>query len=320
MFTVLLFYKFVKLTDFRALRDAHQAYCEPHGIKGRVFLAHEGLNGTAAGTSEQMLAYQKYLRAIPEFSDLEFKTETVAAIPFAKMKTKVRPAIVNMGLTGESDVKPFEVTGRHLSPEEWKIELAAPERDFLLLDVRNKYESDIGHFEGAECPDLENFWQFPKWAQETLSAYKDKKILMYCTGGIRCEKFSSLLLREGFQDVNQLHGGILNYRDTIGGDHYKGKCFVFDDRLATSLNKNSAPIATCQLCGQPEDRYVNCANMPCNELFICCDACAVKHEATCQESCQNSAQKRPFDFASFRIPFRTKGNVFPELGRRQKKA
>jgi len=314
-FHVLLFYKFVKIPDPQSFRDSHHEFCLKHGLKGRVYIAHEGINGTVAGQTEDTNAYQEFLRSQPGWQNIQFKIDAANDIPFDKLKTKVRPYILNMGFKPEDDVDPTQITGKHLSPKEWKSVLES-DQDYVLLDIRNNYESKIGHFEGAICPDLEGFTDFPNWVPE-LEQYKDKKILMYCTGGIRCEKFSAYLLEKGFKDVNQLDGGILNYSKQEGGSHFKGRCFVFDDRLVVDIKKNTETLSECFHCHTKEDRYVNCANMECNRLFIICDECAKTHDATCCEVCYNSDKKRPFDFNNFRIPFRKKGIVFPELGRRQ---
>lgn len=314
-FEVLLYYKFHKILDLQSLRDEHQAFCEKHGLKGRVYLAPEGINGTVAGTKAACEKYREYLRSKPGFETLSFKSDLSKNIPFEKLKTKVRPSILNMGFRPEDDVDPEKITGKHLSPVEWK-KVLEQEKDFVLLDIRNNYESQIGHFKNAICPDLEGFTDFPAWIPQ-IEKFKDKKILMYCTGGIRCEKFSSLLLEKGFKDVNQLEGGILNYSKETDGEYFEGRCFVFDDRLVADVRENTETIATCFHCRQKEDRYVNCANMECNRLFIICDTCANEHEATCSPECYESSQKRPFDLKNFRIPFRSKGKVFPELGRRQ---
>jgi UPF0176 protein len=314
-FTVLLYYKFFKIEDPQKWRDEHQLFCEKREIKGRVFFAHEGINGTVAGTIEACEEYKSFLKSIPGCETISFKEEHSKKVPFEKLKTKVRPYILNMGFKPEDDVDPSSVTGNHLEPHEWRQVLES-DADYVLLDIRNNYESEIGHFKGAICPDLEGFTDFPAWVKD-LDNYKDKKVLMYCTGGIRCEKYSSLMIKEGFKDVNQLNGGILNYKNKEDGAHFEGKCFVFDDRLAVDINKNSETISKCFHCKEKEDKYINCANMECNKLFIICDDCAKKYAATCSEDCLNSGKNRPYDAENFRIPFRKKGIVFPELGIRQ---
>ena len=314
---VILYYKFTHVANVAAFRDAHQQKCSELNLKGRVYIADEGINGTLAGSAENTALYRSYLRAQPGFADIQFKTDACEQIPFAKLKTKVRPFILNMGFEKGQDVDPSQTTATHLSPDQWR-QVLETEKDFVLLDVRNNYESAIGHFEDAICPDLADFKKFPAWADELKEKYSDKKILMYCTGGIRCEKFSSLLLAKGMQNIFQLDGGILNYAKKEEGAHFAGRCFVFDDRLAVDIAKNTAPLTTCKHCGSAEDRYVNCANMDCNQLFIICDSCAQIHAGTCSRACQSAKNCRPFDPEHFRIPFRKKGIVFPELGRQQK--
>lgn len=311
VFEVLLYYKFVHLENPQGFREAHFAKCLELGLKGRVLIAREGINGTLAGPVEQTKAYKKFLHSLPGFAETQFKCEKVDSIPFEKLKVKLRPSVLNMGLKPEEDVDPSRLTAHHVSPVEWK-RILDTEKDFVLLDVRNNYESRVGHFRGAICPDLEGFSDFPRWVEE-LEVHKDKKILMYCTGGIRCEKFSSLLLQRGFKDLHQLEGGILNYAREIGGEHFEGRCFVFDDRLVVDVKTKPDVIASCHYCGSREDRYVNCANMECNQLFIVCDACAEKQGAACSEACRQAPWRRPFDPKSFRIPFRSKGKVFTHL-------
>lgn len=312
---VILYYKFHKVNDPQAFRDEHQMKCVEFGLKGRVYIAHEGINGTVAGTTNAIEEYKNYLTTQQGFEDTQFKEEQSDQIPFEKMKTKVRPYILNMGFKPDEDVDPSQKTGRHLTPKEWR-EVLESDEDYVLFDIRNNYESKIGHFEGAICPDLEGFTDFPEWVSE-IEKYKEKKVLMYCTGGIRCEKFSALLLEKGFKDVNQLYGGILNYYKEEKGKHFKGRCFVFDDRLVVDASDNPETISACHHCQTKEDRYVNCANMECNKLFIICDECAEKYHATCCEDCFKATKKRPFNKDEFRIPFRSKGKVFPELGKRQ---
>ncbi len=317
MYQVLLYYQFYKEKNPQAFRDEHQNFCESLGLKGRVYVANEGINGTVSGPVAACEKYQSYLRSRPGLENISFKTDACLDNVFEKMKTKVRPYILNMGFAPEDDVDPSVRTGKHLSPEAWRNVLEN-EKDFVLLDIRNNYESKIGHFAGAVCPDLAGFTEFKDWVPELKQKYQDKKILMYCTGGIRCEKYSSLLLKEGFADVNQLYGGILNYAKEEGGKHFLGKCFVFDDRLVTDVDpQNQDVLAQCERCGRPEYRYVNCANMTCNRLFLICDDCARTHDASCSDACYASAEKRPFDAKNFRVPFRSKGKVFPQLGRRQ---
>ena len=277
MYEVILYYYFNTIEHPEQFAKQHKQYCKDLGIKGRIYISSEGINGTAAGTPEQMAQYKADLRAIPGFEETEFKTDESDYIPFSKLICKTREEIVSLHVDG---VDPKD-GGNHLSPAEWRRVME--EEDHVMIDVRNNYESKIGHFKGALKPDVENFFDFPQWLEEA-EIPKDKKVLMYCTGGIRCEKFSVLMKEQGWDDVNQLHGGILRYAKEEEGKHFEGKCFVFDDRLVVPVNpKDLAPIAKCEITGKPADTYVNCANMECNKLFVCSEEGAHIMEGCCSE-------------------------------------
>ncbi len=307
MIEVILYYKFHKIDDPEQFCADHKKRMLEMGVKGRVYIGEEGINGTLAGTPEQMEEYKNYLRSIPGFEETEFKIDEADVIPFPKLICKVRKEIVSIHLDGLDP----EEGGHYMEPSEWKQMLESDE-DYLLIDVRNNYESKVGHFEGALRPDVENFYEFPEWL-DRAGLPKEKKVLMYCTGGIRCEKFSVLMKKKGWKDVNQLHGGILRYAQEEGGEHYKGKCFVFDDRLVVPVNKeNLEPIARCEITGKPADSYINCSNMECNKLFICSEEGAEMLEGCCSEECRRSEFKRPFDSDNAFRPFRKWYNYFDE--------
>src|SRR3989338_1188032 len=263
MYDVILYYKFYPINDPVQFCREHKKKCQDLNLMGRIYIAHEGLNGTLAGRHEDIAAYKKYLTSCPGFSDVQFKEDTCDYIPFTKLMVKTRPEIVTLKATIAID--PSQEQAKHLSPQDWR-EVLESDEDYFLLDVRNHYESVIGHFEGAICPDAENFFEFEDWLNRT-PLEKDKKILMYCTGGIRCEKYSLLMQKKGFRDVNQLEGGIIKYAQKEGGAHYRGKCFVFDDRLAIPVEVNQKePLARCEITGIPCDDYLNCGNPDCNKL------------------------------------------------------
>ncbi len=299
MFEVILYYNFHDIEEPERFSKQHKRYCEDLGVKGRIYVSGEGINGTLAGTKEQVEAYKKYLLSFPGFEDTAFKSDKSDYIPFAKLICKVREEIVSLHI---DDVRP-ENGGNYLEPQEWRNVMESGE-EYVMIDVRNNYESKIGHFEGALKPDLKNFYDFPKWLEEA-NIPKDKKVLMYCTGGIRCEKFSVLMKEEGWDDVNQLHGGILRYAKEENGKHFNGKCFVFDDRLAVPINPESTePISVCEITGKPADTYINCANMECNKLFVCSEEGAQLMEGCCSEECKQSEYRRPFDAEDAFRPFR----------------
>lgn len=298
-YEVILYYKFREIDDPGSFCIKHKQFCRKLGVKGRIYIGAEGINGTLAGTPEQVEQYKKHLAGIEGFEEIDFKANTCDYIPFAKLKCKTRDEIVSLH---EEDLDTAK-GGRYLEPHEWKNVLES-EKDYILIDVRNNYESKIGHFEGAITPDVEHFYDFPEWLDQ-FEANKDKKVLMYCTGGIRCEKFSVLMREKGWEDVNQLHGGILRYANEEGGEHFKGKCFVFDDRLVVPVNdEDMEPIARCEITGKPADTYINCANMECNKLFVCSEEGARIMDGCCSEECRQSNYKRPFDPENAFRPFR----------------
>jgi UPF0176 protein len=292
MYRVILYYNFAKISNPKQFCLDHKRILQWLGLVGRVYIAQEGINGTLSGLVKDVEFYESYLRSLPGFERTEFKEDNCEVNPFVKLIVKTRPEIVT--LKTEVLLDPTKEKGRHLSPEDWRNVLDK-EKDFVLIDVRNKYESDIGHFDGAIKPDVENFYNFPEWLdQANLS--KDKKVLMYCTGGIRCEKFSVLMEKKGFKEVYQLHGGIINYAQRIGDAHYKGKCFVFDDRLAVPVEKNQKePVGRCEITGQPCDTYLNCANLNCNNLFLCSPDGAKKYQGCCSPECMKAEHRRPFN-------------------------
>ncbi|MCH8568439.1 MAG: rhodanese-related sulfurtransferase [Balneolales bacterium] len=312
-YTVLLYYKFSPIQDAETFIKQHRAFCKNNGLKGRIYVSEEGINGTVSGLKQATDLYKDTLRAVSGFENTEFKEDPCDSIPFARLIVKYRPEIVT--LRSPIDLDPNTEGGNRLSPEEWKAVLEGNE-DFVIIDVRNNYESKVGHFEGAILPDLKNFYDFPQWLDET-DIPKDKKVLMYCTGGIRCEKFSVLMKKKGWEDVNQLHGGIINYGHVTGGKFFKGKCFVFDDRLVVPVNTDDEePISHCEITGVPSDNYLNCANMECNRLFICSEEGARLMEGACCEECKNHPYKRPFNpddaFAPFRKWYEYFGSDFKD--------
>ncbi|MEX1062464.1 MAG: rhodanese-related sulfurtransferase [Balneolaceae bacterium] len=307
MVDVILYYNFTTVEDPDQLCKRHRHFLRELGVKGRVYIGKEGINGTLSGSEEQMAAYKTYLTGISGFEDTEFKTDKSEEVPFAKLICKARDEIVSLHVDG---LDPAE-GGRYLEPDQWRDMLESGE-DCVVIDVRNNYETRVGHFEGAVTPDVETFYEFPEWL-ERADIPKDKKVLMYCTGGIRCEKFSVLMKKKGWADVNQLHGGILRYAEEEGGKHYRGKCFVFDDRLVVPVNRDSLqPVARCEITGKPADSYINCSNMECNKLFVCSEEGAVLMEGCCSDKCRRSDYKRPFNMDNAFKPFRKWYNYFGE--------
>jgi UPF0176 protein len=289
-YQVLLYYKYVQLDDPEAYRAEHLALCQQLGLLGRIIVAEEGINGTVSGTAEATIAYMEAMHADPRMRDVVFKIDPSEGHAFPKLSIKVRAEIVSLGL-GNEDVSPPEQTGTRLSPDEFKR--AMQQGDAIVLDGRNAYESALGHFRGALCPDVKNFRDFPQWIRSNLADAKDKKLLTYCTGGIRCEKLSAFLIREGFKDVSQLEGGIVSYGkdQNVRGEGFEGQCYVFDQRIAVDVNQiedDAKVVSTCLRCGQASARYVNCGFPPCNDQVFLCEACEQDHGRFCSDGCRSA--------------------------------
>lgn len=260
---VLLYYKYVELPDPVAFAAEHLEFCRELGLKGRVLVAGEGINGTLAGPEEATDQYQAWCRNHPLFVDMPFKINRAEANPFKRLSVKPRREIVTLGVE-----EPFDLANEpenHLSPEEWKK--AIEEEDVVLFDVRNDYETAVGRFKDAIRPPIGNFRELPE-ALKQYGHLKEKKVLMYCTGGIRCEKASALFRREGFKEVYQLDGGIITYGDQVGADYWEGECFVFDERMMVPVGEEpAAPIAACAHTGELGAALINCRDDTCHRLF-----------------------------------------------------
>lgn len=284
-FPVILFYKYVAIAAPEELREAQRELCQRLGLKGRILIAYEGINGTLAGPVGAIDAYVAELRADARFADLEVKTTPGDETTFPKLAVRVRPEIVTLG----AGPLPAD-THNHVSPTEWK-RLIEEDPEIVLLDVRNTYETAAGRFEGAVACEIENFRDLPAYLP-ALEPLKDRKVLMYCTGGIRCEKASALLRREGFERVFQLHGGIAQYQEEYGNAHWLGECFVFDQRLSVRVEENLVPLGRCAHSGRPTGRSVNCRNLACDRLFLLApETEAEEAEAKFCPQCRISARR-----------------------------
>ncbi|RRJ66604.1 rhodanese-related sulfurtransferase [Paenibacillus oralis] len=287
VYRVLLFYKFVRIEDPEQFTAEHLQYCKDLGVKGRILIASEGINGTLSGTTQQTERYMRDLRANPLFSDIVFKIDEVDGHAFKKMFVRHKKELVTFRY--EKELDPNRISGKRLSPAEFYEQLQ--NEDVIVLDGRNDYEYDIGHFRGAIRPEVESFREFPEWIRNNLSDYKDKKILTYCTGGIRCEKLTGFLLSEGFGDVSQLEGGIVTYgKDPEAqGRLFDGKCYVFDERISVPINRTAEDVVIghCYHCGTSHDRYINCP--VCNLQHVCCEECETEHHGYCSDACKESA-------------------------------
>lgn len=285
-YRVLLFYKYVQIENAEQFTQQHLAYCKNLGIKGRILVSEEGINGTLSGTIEQTDQYMEDMKNDPRFADIMWKIDAADGHAFKKMFVRYRPEIVTLDL-GEEDLNPNETTGEYLSPQEFRE--AILDENTVVIDARNDYEFDLGHFRGAIRPDIRNFRELPEWIRENKEKFMEKRVVTYCTGGIRCEKFSGWLVKEGFKDVGQLHGGIATYGkdEEVQGDLWDGKMYVFDERISVDINQNEHVIVGKDwFDGQPCERYINCANPSCNRQILCSEENEYKYMRSCSHECR----------------------------------
>lgn len=289
-YSVLAYYAIQRIEDPHAEVIRHKEFFKTRDFTGRIYISEQGINGQSSGDAVHAQEYMDWLRSDPRFSEIVFKVHPALEHAFPKMTVKYRKQLV--AIDCEVD---FSCRGEHVSPKDWKEMLENRSPETMLLDVRNDYEWEAGHFEGAELPKLEQFRHFPEYAKELKRQCDPSKtpVMMYCTGGIRCEFYSAVLKKEGFEKVYQLDGGVIQYGLEEGAEHWKGKLFVFDDRLVVPLAENGDTISSCSFCGTPNDVYYNCANMDCNGLFFCCLDCLKAHKGCCSDECQ-TGRVRPY--------------------------
>ncbi len=286
--TTISFYKYHHIKDPKAFRDALYLRWNELGVLGRIYVADEGINAQFSVPTENLDALKAHLESI----DFLAGNRLNIAIDddgksFFKLAIKVRRKIVADGI----DDPNFDVTkiGKHLKAEEFNE--VTDRDDVIIVDMRNHYESEVGHFENAILPDVVNFREQLPQVAEMLKDQKDKPVVMYCTGGIRCEKASAYMLYRGFKEVYQLEGGIIHYANQVKDkglkNKFHGKNFVFDERLGESISNEI--ISKCHQCGDLSDTHTNCANVACNLLFIQCDKCKEKTHNCCSEECTHIA-------------------------------
>lgn len=280
----LSFYRYVTIENSSGFRDDLFRKWTELNCFGRIYVAREGINAQMSVPELNLETFLKQLNSIPELTEIPIKYAVVDdGKSFFKLTIKVRPKIVADGLA--HDAYDLSKVGKHLSALEFHKLAGTPET--VVIDMRNHYESEIGRFENAVCPDADTFKDALQMVLQDFEKQKDKKVLLYCTGGIRCEKASSFLLHNGFTDVSQLYGGIIEYAQQIKhlglSSKFIGKNFVFDERLGETIDGQI--ISHCHQCGKPSDMHVNCANDDCHLLFIQCSDCASTYSKCCSEEC-----------------------------------
>jgi len=279
IYKVISFYKYTRIDNPENLSKELKTICIKLKILGRILVSEEGINAAVSGTKERIKNLKKVLKQ--KFANLTFREQNCKNNAYHKLVVRPRKEIVVFGKKVN-----LNKTGKHLSPKEFNKTIK--QKNVVILDARNDYEYKVGKFEKAIELGIKTFKEFPKKIKK-IEQLKNKKIVMYCTGGIRCEKASAFLKEKGFKHVYQLQGGIINYANKSSKDQFKGTCFVFDDRLSAELGE---PISSCEICGNLNDEIINCYNLDCDKLFVCCKKCQKKMNKNCSEECNKSLRQR----------------------------
>ena len=273
-FRVSAFYKFVRVADPQAVQGPLLALAADQGVKGTILLAREGVNGTIAGPPGGVEAVLAHLRSLPDLTDLEVKDSFAETMPFLRLKVRLKAEIVTLG---QPQADPTVQVGQYVDAADWNDLIARD--DVVVIDTRNDYEVEIGQFAGAIDPKTESFGDFPAWWAENAAAFAGKKVAMYCTGGIRCEKSTSFLKSQGVEDVYHLKGGILKYLEEVpeAESSWEGECFVFDQRVSVGHGLTPGPYGLCYACRRPIDAAAMASAD--YEKGVSCPACIGSHTA-----------------------------------------
>lgn len=279
---IILFYKYIDIIYPEQIRKWQEKIGKELNLKGRVIIAHEGINATLGGTDEAIEIYKQLMNEHPLLANIDFKESEGSADYFPRLRTVVKNEITHLGL----DTKKITAKdgGTHLKPEQVHELITAAPDNLVILDARNNYESRIGNFVNAITPNIDNFRDLPAYIDANQELFKEKEVLMYCTGGIRCERASSYLKSKNITaNVYQLEGGIHRYAEQFPDGYFKGKNYVFDGRIAVKVTDDI--LTTCDLCNISYDDYTNCLNAECNKQFISCPPCLQQFENTCNSTC-----------------------------------
>ncbi|MCB5411049.1 rhodanese-related sulfurtransferase [Pseudogemmobacter faecipullorum] len=305
MIIVCALYHFTRFPDPAALREPLAALCLAEGVRGSLLLAGEGVNGTIAGSRSGIDAVLAHLKSLPGCAGLDSKESYAQTMPFGRMKVKLKREIVTMGIEG---VDPKASVGHYVQPQDWNALISAP--DVAVIDTRNDYEVAIGTFEGAVDPETRSFRDFPAWWEENKERFHNKRIAMFCTGGIRCEKSTNYLISQGVEDVFHLKGGILKYLEEVpaGQSLWKGECYVFDGRVSVGHGLVPGDYHSCGACRRPipaEDRQ-----SPHYEPGVCCPACLEEYSA--EDRARFREREKQMRLAEARGERHLGGNPVPE--------
>jgi UPF0176 protein len=290
-YQVLLFYKYVTVENPEELKDYSLELCKKHNLIGRGIVASEGINFTFEGTTEDTEAFLVEFLKDTRFADMQIKRSVGTGKSFPKLSIKVKPEIV--GTRFPKEIDPTKKTGKYLKPEElrkWYEE----DKDFVVVDMRNSYEFESGHFKKSIDPGMTASRELPELVDKIKEQTKDKTVLTVCTGGVRCEKMSAYLLHAGFDEskVYQLDGGMHSYMEKYPGKDFLGTLFTFDERLVMDFGGEREVIGTCKRCNAKNEQYQNCANAECNMLFLICNDCmSSEGPGFCSEKCEKSTAR-----------------------------
>jgi predicted sulfurtransferase len=286
---ILLFYKYVDIQYPVQIVKWQKKICEDLGLKGRILIATEGINGTVGGSAVNCDRYKEIMSKHPLFGSIDFKESEGDENQFPRMRIAVRNEVVALGI--DPSVLSAKDGGTHLTPAQAHELLTTAPEDLVILDGRNTYEAAIGTFRNAVVPPIENFRELPEYLEKNLEQFKDKQVFMFCTGGIRCERASALLKSKGVtKQVYQLEGGIHRYIEQFPDGHFRGKNYVFDGRIAVKANDDI--LGTCHICTTPNDEYTNCLNATCNLQFLACAPCITKLENCCSANCMELVRNK----------------------------
>ena len=282
MYQVLLFYKYFTISDCSLLIMWQQELCKRLSLLGRVLISEEGINGTLCGTFEQCKEYENIIKTYRLLSDMNIKKSHSSFICFDKLKIKYKKEIVI--IREDKDDISIQNSAPYITPDELHNLLTHKKEDVILFDTRNAYESRIGKFEGAICPSINTSRDFKEYFQKNTDLFKNKKVVMYCTGGVRCERLSALCKAyTQTEELYHLQNGICGYVEKYPNGYFLGRNYVFDDRVSIKINDNI--LTHCDLCSIPCDLYNNCLNALCNKQYICCYNCFKTKKMCCSELC-----------------------------------
>ncbi len=286
-YTILLYYKYVRIKDPNLEKERQMVACSALGLTGRIIVADEGINGTVEGKTEDCEKYIAWMEQNKKFRDIGWKKSLGNGQCFPRLSVKARKEIVSLHLVDENrDIDPTKLTGKRLKAEELD-KMYENGEEFYIVDMRNDYELEVGKFEGTVFPGLKNFRDLRERVKE-IEHLKDKKVVTVCTGGVRCEKASGFLMSQGFKDVAQLHNGMVTYMEKFPGKAFKGSLYVFDGRKTMTFDnpENHTVIGKCHYCKSATENYFDCSYPFCHQQFLGCESCVAENEGYCKEDCR----------------------------------